>query len=459
MSRLQRIEPRVLLRYLSAILLLPSVVGRAQADNLSWSADVAAGVENSSNVDRSQTAPDGATFPIAVGAFTAVERTQSLYADLSTADTWIKLPSGISGSDFTPALNAFLIWTPIADVFSWRVSENLGEIAPEANGSLAQADRERINVASTGPDLHLALGQSGFWLSGAARFSVMSFQNNSDDSGHRIAGQVGIGHELGFGGDLSLNASESHTTVNEGVEDFNVTSGYANYRISGGRTTVDASLGVAKLGGADRAPLGTYVNLELQRLLSARTSVTVDFVHRLADGAAIFSREQDLELNLGSITNLQSTSEAINETSGTVNLNWTGRRTDAALSVYDYREKESSGGPLPFDQRGTDVSGNIDFRLRPNLSIGGIASILWWSDAVTNDARATTAGLTATYRFQSHFGLQLGYAHYSQTHSDIGDYSENRYFLLLTWHAERGDPATRRPEFDSAERRRIQYGR
>src|ERR1039458_3760290 len=193
-------------------LLAPGPATASGPDDLLWSSELDAGVEHTSNLNRSEQAPEAATFATVTGNYTLIEQTQSVYADLNTVDTWRDFPTGTPGGDFTPALNTFLLWTPVLDMFSWRLSDNLGEISPNSNGALAQPGRESVNVASTGPNLLVPLGGSNLFTA-SARYSRINFQTSTQDNGYREVAQAGIGHVLAYGGILSFNGSEARTVA------------------------------------------------------------------------------------------------------------------------------------------------------------------------------------------------------------------------------------------------------
>jgi hypothetical protein len=433
-----------------------SVAAAPAAESLQWSADLTAGVEHTSNLLRTETAPEAATFATAGVNLTLLEQTRTLYADLNTVDIWRDFPAGTPGGDFTPALDAFLLWTAVPDVFSWRVNENLGLIAPFSNGALAEPDRERVNVASTGPNLQLPWGRSN-WITASARYSRVNFQRSTEDNGYRIAGQAGIGHELAIGGVLSLNAAEARSVAETSGVHYEVGTAYVNYLQASARSTIDASLGVSRVT-AGNTPTDVYADLRVSRHLTPHTAVIVDFVHRYADLAEVFTRQQDLDLNIGSIEIAQATDQVIRETSVAVSLTWTGRRTDVIVSGYQFYDKQFNAGPLGLSQRGASLYGELGFKLRPNLTFGVDAYFERLSNGQLSGARDSAIRGHLTWQATSRLGLAVGAEAYAQSSAPL-TYRETRYYASVTWRLTRGQLTRQRPEFDSAARRRMQYGR
>jgi hypothetical protein len=428
------------------------------AEQLQWSAEVDAGVEHTSNLNRSEQSPESATFATATGNYKLVEQTQYLYADVATVDTWRDLPAGTPGGDLTPSLDAFLIWTPVSDVFSWRLTDNLGEIAPNSNGALAQPDRERVNVASTGPSLQLPLGSNNVFTA-SARYSRVNFQTTTLDDGYRLAGQTGVGRVLGIGGVLSLNVTDVRTAADANAVPFNVGTVYANYTQSDVRGSIDGDLGVSRLTNVANTPTGIYADIRLTRKLTPRTSVIFDFVHRYADLAAVFTRQQDLDVNVGDIQNAQASGQVVRESSVALGVSWTARRTQVVVSGYQYSEKQYNGGPVSLNETGANFYADVEFRLRPDLSLGAGGFAKFWSAPGDSGARDLAYSAHATWQFLEHVGMVVGVERYSQANVPGNDYQETRYYASVIWRLNRGDPVSRHREFDSPELRRIQYVR
>ena len=431
------------------------VTAAAQTAGPQWSADIAAGVEHTDNLNRTEQSPESASFGTARGHFTLLQQTRTLYADFDGVGIWRDFPTGTPGPDFTPAADTLVVWTPVAERFSWRLSDNLGEIAPSSNGALAPVNRERLNVLSTGPNLQIPWGDSN-WFTAAARYGRVDYQISPAD-GNRVAGQLGVAHGLDNGALLSLNVSQARTSLDSTDVRYDIGSLYANYLQTGARGAIDGSVGVSRLRNSSDQSTGAYADVRLMRELTAQTSIVLDLVHRYGDAAAVFSRQQDLETDIGSIANVQPSGQALRETAADLSLTWGARRTDAGFTLYHYRETQY-GTSATTHRRGTDVLGYFEFKLLPNFIIGGEGAERWWSDETTDSARASELRGYVTWQFLSRLGLSAGAEHYTQSHS-LQNYTETRYFAALAWQVTRSEVVRERPTFDTAARRRIQYGR
>ncbi len=444
-------------RRVGMALTLVAVGPLAGAAGLQFSAGVEAGYEHTSNLYRTPQAPESAEFATGTGRIMLVDQTRTLYADVEAVGRWFDFPEGTPGSDFRPAADVFVMWTPVADTFGWRFTDSLGEIAANANGGLAPADRERVNVFSTGPDLRLPLGAGSYFFTAGARYSRADYENSPTDS-DRLAGQAGLARELDSGALLSFNVLHERTEQDATGTDYDVSNVFLNYMLGGARGALDASVGVSRLSSGGDEPTGAFADIRLVRDLNASLSLAVDLVHRFGDAAAVFGRRQDLEPDIGSIANVQVTGQALRETAGDVGLAFTGRRTVAALAVSHYRERTYGGAIAATDRNGTDLAATVDFTLRPDFVIGADAVQRWWEDATSSSARASELRGRVTWQFIQRLGLSVGAEHYEQSNTNQ-DYTETRYFARLAWQFTRGEVTRQRPGFDAAARRRIQYGR
>jgi hypothetical protein len=139
-------------------LTLVAVGPLAGAAGLQFSAGVEAGYEHTSNLYRTPQAPESAEFATGTGRIMLVDQTRTLYADVEAVGRWFDFPEGTPGSDFRPAADVFVMWTPVADTFGGG-SPTAWAKCGHANATCRPIVNESMSSALTGPAPAVGGGQ------------------------------------------------------------------------------------------------------------------------------------------------------------------------------------------------------------------------------------------------------------------------------------------------------------
>ena len=130
---------------------------------------------------------------------------------------------------------------------TWVLSDDFGQAALDPFAPTTPGNFEDVNYVSTGPDLALRVGGTGF-VDASLRMARANFQTSPFNSS-RVLGTLAAGLQLSARSSVSLNGAAErvlfdNTRVNG---DFDRTSGYARYEIQGARTDLSVELGATKI--------------------------------------------------------------------------------------------------------------------------------------------------------------------------------------------------------------------
>lgn len=436
---------------ISALLMLGS---RAEAAD--WGLETSAGMLTTDNLLR--TPSDGADSSVqeASAVLTLREATRTLDVDLVGGLVYRQYDVDDVDNDLLPTLNLYSQWTIAPEQFAWVLTDNFGQRAINPNDGLIPTDREDVNIIGTGPEFRLPLGGSS-WLTAAARFSNVAYENSPLDN-DRLAGRVGYTRELDTGRTWGVNYSNAKTEFKDLPREFTIQRVYGSYVATGQRGGIDANLGVTMLDDANGNDTGFFGDIRFERQITRHSTISLDLVHRIADTADVFRRQQDLEPDIETVIDVTASDQALKETSADLGYTWVGRRTRLGLGARYLKEKFYDDF-VSANRSGSGYYGLVEFRLTNSIMFQSRAE--WREDApeLEDSSQFVQARVGVLWQFTRSLAFDINAERYTRDGNPPTDYEETRYGISLQWVVRELQAPELRPRIDTPASRRMNVPR
>src|SRR5271166_525917 len=248
-----------------------SLIATPQPNNLSYGADVGVGVTD--NVTLVPTDRVNQTIATADLDFSVQQATRLLDADLKGNFSYLDYLQDAYSANLIGRFDGVAHAALIPERLTWTLQDDFGQGQVNAFNSPTPGNRQNINYLITGPNLWLRFAGTGFFeLSaryGRSQYSISPFDSN------RIQGSFELGDQLSARSSLSLNGATEHvlfdnTSVNT---DFDRTSAYAHYEISGARTDLTANLGATEIRQNGSSISGPLAKFQVNRKVSPASRI------------------------------------------------------------------------------------------------------------------------------------------------------------------------------------------
>ena len=348
---------------------------------------------------------------------------------------------------------------------TWVFQDDFGQAALDPFVPTTPANLENVNYFTTGPDLHLRVGGTGFVDLGA-RYARAQYATNPFNS-NRYVGTVAAGLQLSARSSVSLNAAFERVLFENTVVngDFDHTKAYARYEIEGARTSLSVELGATKItqdasagtsiivldpDGVPRtvtvtipqnaySTTGPLARIALTRKLSTAASLTLSGGRELTDAGSSFGGIQGGAIGgVGAAPSFQTSSSY---TSSFASVGWNYKRNRTSVGVSARWDRDVYPAQPQFDLR----RGGVEFRVARKLSRALTAQVIgrYGKSDYFNAAPATLQGgspkfddaligAAVVWRHGRALEVKLRAEHSSRntTGADTG-YRENRIFVMV----------------------------
>src|SRR3984957_15641541 len=270
---------------------------------------------------------------------------------------------------------------------TWVLQDDFGQAALDPFAPTTPGNLEDINYVSTGPDIALRLGGTGF-VDGGGRIARATFQTSPFNS-NRVLGTVAAGLQLSARSSVSLNGAAERVLFENTVVngDFDHTSAYARYEIQGARTELSVELGGTKItqnassgrgiivldpSGAP-TPLivtipqsaysttGPLARIAVTRKLSTAASLTLSGGRELTDGISSFSSIQSGAIGVVGAVPALLTSSSYTSDFGSVGWRYERNRTTIGVSGHWERDVYFSQPQFDMTRKGGEF--NVERKL------------------------------------------------------------------------------------------------
>ena len=427
----------VSLKSLLALVVAHIALNAAQAAPPEWGADIGAGLAYSDNILRAPVKIDALLGTVDASA-QLLKMTRSFMVDTEVAGVYRHFFDQEFGSDFLGQARLDSSWTPLPERFMWVLSDNFGQVTESAMfaSSLLPVERQDVNVFSTGPVFAAPLPfDSRFELSGL--YSDVYYQRTDLDNTRKTV-RAAIEHEFSQRQAIYISASGSRRDYKSEVHpDFDLALAVAGLQAITRRSTIGIEGGVEELrGDAVERRKGGYIDVNIDRRLSARTSMFLRYVSRFADSADVFALDQTLEASLGDASNVTLTDEPIRQRRAGAGMRWEGARTSAHFSL-SWSAEDIQSTALP-DRDIYGVLFELNRRLSGRTNFGASIYYLREQRAETLTAPRSkqddlAASLDLNIGLTEKLSLRGQFERYARLNSDVDEYSENRVLVTLRY--------------------------
>lgn len=377
---------------LVASLAMASMAGAAEI--LSYGAD--AGFGETDNVGLSPKNGVSQTIATADVDFDVKHQSRRLDVDAKGNFSYFDYLQGAFGSQLVGRFDGLAHVAVIPQRLTWVFQDDFGQAALDPFLPTTPTNLENINYFSTGPDLHLRVGGTGFFDLGAryarAQYATSPFNSN------RYLGTLAAGLQLSARSSVSLNAAFERVLFENTVVngDFNHSSGYARYEVEGARTGLSVELGATKItqdasagtsivildpNGVPRtltvtipqnaySTTGPLARIAVTRKLSTAASLTLSGGRELADAGSSFSGIQGGAIGVvGAAPSLQTSSSF---TSSFASLGWEYKRNRTTVGISARWDRDVYPSQPQFDLR----RGGVEFRVARKLTRALAAQVI-----------------------------------------------------------------------------------
>lgn len=341
----------------------------------------------------------------------------------------------------------------IPDRVTWTVQDDFGQTSIDPFTPTTPNNVEDVNYFSTGPNLFLRLGSTGF-LDMSARYARVQYETSPFNS-NRLIGDLSVGRRLSAASSLTLNADTervlfSDTTLNT---DFDRTNAFVGYQVQGARTELNAQLGGTRVAQGGDSTNGALATVKLSRKVSAASTITLSVGRELTDAGASFSGLQAGATGVVGAAPAPQTANSYTNTYASAGWEYVRNRTSFGLSGrWDQN--------LYPDQAALNNNrGGVEFRVARKLSHSFTAQVIgrvYRSDyphalvdnvgtpVVSEQGSTFTDGTVAailTWRYGRALEVNLRAEHSLRDATGlVTGYHENRAFLTVGYRPRAADP-------------------
>jgi hypothetical protein len=357
----------------------------------------------------------------------------------------------------------------VPDRVTWVLQEDFGQSLLDPYLPQTPSNRQNINYVSTGPDVDLRLGGTGF-VDVSVRYAETYYEDSPFDS-NRLFGSLAWGVRLSPTSSVSLNVDSERVLFDNTVvnTDFDLSNAFIRYTAQGARTQLTANLGATEVRTGPTTTTGPLAQLGLTRTLSPSATLAVSAARQLTDPSTSFSSIQG-----GAISEITQGPAVITSaayTGDSVNAVWTYQRNRTIVKVSGRWEKDSYQTAPVFNNTRGGGEFSIERQLTPEFSaqllgrwyktdypygvvtiengvITANGEILTTANEVVpppagaaSDYTTTTIGGALSWRHGRWLEVRLRYEHNSENVTGAGvGYTQNTVFLTVGYRPVSNQP-------------------
>jgi hypothetical protein len=368
---------------------------------------------------------------------------------------------------------------------TWVLADDFGQAALDPFVPTTPGNIEDINYVSTGPDLAMRVGGTGF-LDGSVRIARATYQTSPFNS-NRVLGSLAAGLQLSARSSVSLNGVAERVLFDNTVVngDFNRTSGYVRYEVQGARTNLSVDLGATKIsqnasagtsivvvspsGSSITEPVtipqsaysttGPLARIAVSRTLSSSTSLTVSGGRELTDGTSSFGNIQSGAIGVVGTVPALLTSSSYTSDFGSVLWKFARNRTTIGVSGHWGKDVYISQPQFDVTRVGGEV--NVERKLSRAFALQVLGR--YYRNDYPNATVQTLNGGSPKYddeivaamvswRYGRALEVRLRAEHTSHNTPGLDQgYRENRAFLTIGYRPRTQDSIDTLSPIDSTE--------
>jgi hypothetical protein len=326
----------------------------------------------------------------------------------------------------------------IPDRLTWVVRDDFGQTTLDAFTPVTPNNIQDVNYVSTGPNLSLPVGGTGF-INATARYAEAYYQTSPYGSNRFLATLAG-GLQLSAGSSVSLNGATErvdfqNTMVNT---DFDRSSVFGRYEVQGARSDFWGDLGATRIDQGGNSSTGALAKLQISRQLSAAAKLTFTAGRELTDASSSFSTLSTGPIGIITFAPTPLTSDSY--TSDYASVGWQYARNRTTVALTGRWERDRYAGEQQFDLTLGDVEFTIERQLTRAFSVQLLGRLYKYDypNAVVASIVGSTdydtglVGAAFVWRHGRGLEVRMRYEHNSYVVSTGNTgYQENRVFLTV----------------------------
>jgi hypothetical protein len=362
------------------------------------------------------------------------ERTRRIRGDAVVDLSYYEYMDDTFDSEVLGTANGTLALAIVPETFQWVFQDSFGQAQSDPFAPASPTTREDLNYFSTGPDLTVRFGSTGFGRV-FGRWSQTSYERSPLDA-ERTSGGVAVGRRASPRSELTLNAvTESVDFDEEFNTDFDRDSVFVGWNLDASRTLIDTQLGYTWLerDGGDKSG-SALVDIVVTRDLSASSLLALTLGTQLGDAGDSLRSELDGGVVGSGGTQITATADPFENRLASLEWRYSRGRTGFSLgaswSEEDYEtmtqlNRTNFAYLASFNRR---LAGTVDFEIRASLENEEFEN-------VNLEADELRFGAVLNWRAWRTLGLRLTAERFDRdTSTGLGEYQENRAFLTLAYY-------------------------
>lgn len=362
------------------------------------------------------------------------ERTRRLRGDATVDLSYYEYVDNTFDSELVGTANGSLALGIVPETLNWVVQDSFGQAQFDPFAASTPETRENLNYFSTGPDLTVRLGSTGFGrLFG--RWSSTNYETSPLDAERTSAGAA-VGRRASPRSELSLNAvTESIDFDNPLNRDYDRDSVFVGWRLNASRTTIDANLGYTWLDrdGGDKQG-NALVSINIARELTAASTLRMTLSQQLGDAGDSLRAQLTGNVVGGGAGQITATSDPFKNQ--LVSLDWSYTRGRTSFSLGASHSQDDYEVASQFNRKRNDVTAGLSRRIASSLTLDLRATLE--KEKFTNadqENEEFRVGATLNWRAWRTLGMRLLVERYDRDASGgTSDFVENRAFLTLAYY-------------------------
>ncbi|WP_161966095.1 outer membrane beta-barrel protein [Steroidobacter cummioxidans] len=362
------------------------------------------------------------------------ERTRRIRGDAMVDLNYYEYVDNTFDSELVGTANGTLALGIVPETLNWVVQDSFGQAQSDPFAASTPETREDLNYFSTGPDLTVRLGPTGFGrLFG--RWSSTNYETSPLDAERTTAG-VAIGRRPTPRNELSLNAvTETIDFDNPQNTDYDRDSVFIGWRLDASRTTIDANMGYTWLqrDGSDKQG-NALININIAREMTAASTLRMTLSQQLGDAGDSLRAQLTGNVVGGGAGQITATSDPFKNQ--LVSLEWsymsgrTGFLLGAAHSKDDYEVAAQ------FNRERNDFTAGVSRRIASTVTLDLRATLE--KEKFTNvdqENEEFRVGATLNWRAWRTLGMRLLVERIDRdSRGGSNEFVENRAFLTLAYY-------------------------
>lgn len=406
------------------------VGGPAQAE---IAASAEAGVGYSDNIGRDQSFEVEETIGTVGLQLDWRERTRRLRGDAVVDLSYFDYLDDTFDSELVGTANGSLALGIVPEILQWVVEDSFGQARGDPFVPTSPENREDLNYFSTGPELTLRFGRTGFGrLFG--RWSSTTYETSPLDAERTMAG-ASMGRRASPRSEISLNAvTETIEFDDDFNTDFDRDSAFIGWELDAARTAINAQLGYTSLEREGDDKNGSaLVNVFITRDLTASSVLHLTLGQQLGDaGDSLRSQLENGPVGAGG--QITATDDPFENRVVSAEWRYTRGRGGFALGVSwnddDYETLNQ------FDRTRYAYSASINRQLASTVDFE-LSALLEQGDFDNVDLETDELRLRATLNWRAWrtLGVRFLLERFDRNDSSgDSEFQENRAFVTLAYY-------------------------